>query len=65
MEQVVVCPDCIRMADAVRLAGGLTVKVQEDRLLVTRGSAVVEGFPLKVRYLVDGLLEVVDQATGG
>jgi hypothetical protein len=38
IEQAVVCPDCVRPADAVRLSGGLTVEIGEDKLLVRRGS---------------------------
>jgi hypothetical protein len=67
-EQAIVCPDCIGASDAIRLTGGLTVEVGEDRLLVRRGSAVVEVFPHEVRHLVDALVEaavrLVDQATG-
>ena len=57
MELAALCPDCARTADAIRLAGGLTVEVQEDRLLVRRGSAVVEVLPREVRHLVDALVE--------
>jgi hypothetical protein len=57
MEQAVVCPDCIGAADAIRLSGGLTVEVEEDRLLVRRGSAAVEVFPYEVRYPPDALVE--------
>jgi hypothetical protein len=66
MELAALCPDCARTADAIRLSGGLmTVEVQENRLLVRRGSAAVEVFPREVRHtsaplsagLVDALVE--------
>jgi hypothetical protein len=57
IEQAVVCPDCLRTADAIRLAGGLTVEVGEDWLMVRRGDAVVGVFPGEVRHLVDALVE--------
>jgi hypothetical protein len=66
-EQAVVCPDCAKTADAIRLSGGLTVEVHEDRLLLQRGSAVVEVLPHEVRHLLDALVEaagrLVDQVT--
>jgi hypothetical protein len=34
MDEAVVCPDCTRAADAIRLAGGLTVRVGVERQLV-------------------------------
>lgn len=52
-----VCADCIGTADAIRLAGSLTVEVEEDRLLVRRGSAVVEVLPHEVRHLVDAQVQ--------
>lgn len=67
IEQAVVCADCIRAEDAVRLAGGLTVEVGDDRLLVRRGSAWVEFLTREARHLVDALVEaaarLVDQVT--
>jgi hypothetical protein len=33
MELAALCPDCAETADAIRLVGGLTVEIQEDRLL--------------------------------
>ena len=64
IEQLVVCPDCVGTADAIRLSGGLTVEVEEDRLLVRRGSAVVEVFPREVRHRVDALVEAVGRLDG-
>ena len=52
IEDLVLCPDCIGAADAIRLSGGLTVKVREGRLLIHRGSPDVEVFPREVRHLV-------------
>jgi hypothetical protein len=57
IEDAVLCPDCARRADAIRLARGLTVEIQEDRRLVGRGKAVVEVLPGEVRHLVDALVE--------
>jgi hypothetical protein len=39
IEQVVVCLDCVRGLDDIRLDGGLTVEVGGGRLQVRRGSA--------------------------
>jgi hypothetical protein len=39
IDDAVLCPDCSRAADAIRLVAGLTVEVGGDRLLVGRGSA--------------------------
>ena len=68
MELAALCPDCARTTDAIRLAGGLTVEVREDRLLVRRGGAVVKVFPHEVRHLVDALVEaaarLVDRQSG-
>jgi hypothetical protein len=68
IEQAVVCSDCVRTADAIHLAGGLTVEVREDGLLVRRGSGTVQVLPHEVRHLVDALVEavgrLVDQTTG-
>jgi hypothetical protein len=44
-EQAVVDPDCVTVADASRLGGGLTVELGEDRLLVRCGSSDVEVLP--------------------
>jgi hypothetical protein len=57
MDFAALCPDCARTSEAIRLAGGLTVKVQEDKLLVRRGSAALEVFPHKLPRLVDALVE--------
>jgi hypothetical protein len=57
IEQAVVCPDCIRTVDAIRLSSGLTVEVREDGLLLRRGSGIVDVFPHEVRHLVDALVE--------
>jgi hypothetical protein len=57
IEQAVVCPDCAKKGDAIRLAGGLTVEVQEDRLLVMRGGETVEVLTHDVRHLADALVE--------
>ena len=57
IEQAVVYPDCAEGADAVRLAGGLTVEVGEDKLVVRRGSDMFEVSPNEVRRLVDALVE--------
>lgn len=62
IEDAVLCPDCVRVADAIRLSGGLTVEVREDRLLVQRGSAEVEVFPHVERHLVDALVEGEQEA---
>jgi hypothetical protein len=63
----VVCPDSVRTGDAIRLVGGLTVEVREDRLVLRRGSATVEVPPGEVRHLVDALVEgtlrLVDRKT--
>ena len=67
MELAALCPDCAETADAIRLSDGLTVEVEQDRVLVRRGTAVVEVFPHEVRHLVDALVEagarVVDRQT--
>jgi hypothetical protein len=34
IEQAVVCPDCVRTTEAIRLSGGLAVEVGVDRFLV-------------------------------
>jgi hypothetical protein len=57
IEQAVLCPDCIRTSDSIRLAGGLSVEVGHDRLLVRRGSDVIEVLAGEVRHLVDALVE--------
>jgi hypothetical protein len=57
MERAVLCPDCAETAEAIRLAGGLTVEVQGDRLLVRRGGSAVEVLPHEVRHLVDARVE--------
>jgi hypothetical protein len=57
MELAVLCPDRVTMTDSIRLAGGLTVEVGEDRLPVRRGGTVVEVLPHDVRRLVDALVE--------
>jgi hypothetical protein len=56
-EQVVVCPDCASAADAIRLAGGLTVKIREDKLLVRRANVSVEEFRGEARHHLDRLVE--------
>jgi hypothetical protein len=38
IEPAIMCPDCARIGEAIRLTGGLTVEVGEDRLLIRRGS---------------------------
>jgi hypothetical protein len=53
----VVCADCVRTADAIRLSGGLTFEVDEDRLLVRRGGATVEVPSHEARHLGDALVE--------
>jgi hypothetical protein len=55
-EQAVVCPDCVWEADAIRLADGLTLEIEKDRLLVRRGDDVVEVLPREVRHVVDALV---------
>jgi hypothetical protein len=57
VDDAVLCPDCVKDADAIRLSGGLTVEVGHDRLLVRRGSDVVEVLAGEVRHLVDALVE--------
>jgi hypothetical protein len=57
IEQAVVCPECIGESDAVRLAGGLTIEVGKDRLLVRRGGSTIEVLPHEMRHLVDALVE--------
>jgi hypothetical protein len=47
MEQAEVCPNCMGATETIRLSGGLTVEVQDDRLLVGRGSAVVDVFRMR------------------
>ena len=47
-EQAVVCPDCVWEADAIRLAGGLTVRVGEHRLLVRLRGVAVAALPREV-----------------
>jgi hypothetical protein len=42
IEQALVYPDCVTMADAIRLSGGVTVVVGAERLLERRGSHIVE-----------------------
>jgi hypothetical protein len=34
IEKALVCPDCVRAVDAIRLSGGMTVRIEEDRLPV-------------------------------
>jgi hypothetical protein len=64
IEQAAVCPDGIGAADAVRLAGGLTIEVWEDRLQLRRGSMALVAFPHQVRHRVDALLEAVGRLNG-
>lgn len=46
-------PVCIRVADAIRLSGGLRVEVREDCFLVRPGDYVVEVLPGHVRCCMD------------
>ena len=64
IDNAILCPDCIRATDAIRLAGGLTVEVGEDRLLVRRGDDVVEVLPAEVRHSVDALVEAAASLAG-
>lgn len=59
IDDAVLCPDGIRVKDAIRLAGGLTVEVGEDRLFVRRRDDVVEVLPGEVRHLEDAQVEAV------
>lgn len=58
IDNAVLCTECIRAADAIRLSGGLTVEIGEDRLLVRRGD-VVEVMLGEVRHLADAPMEGV------
>jgi hypothetical protein len=60
--QTAVCRYCAGMADAIRLASGLMVEVEEDRIQVNRGSAASEVFHGEVRHLVDALVQAADFA---
>jgi hypothetical protein len=61
IEQAVVCSDCVRTADAIHLAGGLTVEVREDGLLVRRGSGTVQVLPHEVRHVVEAAATLVNR----
>ena len=57
IDNAVLCPDCIRETDAIRLDGGRMVELREDRLLLRRGYEVVEALPDEVRHLADTLVD--------
>ena len=52
VEQAVVCPDWVRKEDAIRLPGGLTVEIGENRLLLRRGRTEIEALPHEVRHII-------------
>jgi hypothetical protein len=51
------CEDCMKDTDAIRVAEDLVVVIEEDRLVVRRGGASVEVRSSEVRHLVDALME--------
>jgi hypothetical protein len=52
-EQAAVCLDCLSREDAVRLDGGLTVEVGQDRLLLRRGGVAIAVSSHRVRHRAD------------
>jgi hypothetical protein len=50
-------------ADAIRVADGLVVVIEEDRLVVRRGGTYVAVMPGEVRRLVEGAAKLVGGQT--
>ncbi len=59
------CGDCIKDTDAIRVADDLVVVIEEGRLVVRRGEASVTLLPSEVRHSVDALVEGAAKLVGG
>ncbi len=60
----VLCGDCIKATDAIRVVDELVVVIEGGKLLVQRGSAAGEVSPGEVRHLVDALVEGTEKLVG-